>query len=157
MATSNYNTISDLHTLRTTTAHAKSYQSAVCSPAILWNWHLTVEILQFPCSLHCPLALSCTNEVFSSQTPLQLWQTSKPIPVITSRHGPHRKHGSLLYSNHFRGTCLFVKELLSNGCVYLLIMNLLHSTTHCLLLVLRSVLSNRPTHYSISTQFDCEH
>jgi hypothetical protein len=50
---------------------------------------------------------------------------SKLIPLITRWHRPHRSHCLLLYSNHFRGTCASVKALLSNGCVYLLINNLL--------------------------------
>jgi hypothetical protein len=36
MNTLNYCAIADLHTLQITTAHAKSFQSAVSSPVILW-------------------------------------------------------------------------------------------------------------------------
>jgi hypothetical protein len=41
------------------------------------------------------------------------------------------QHRSLLYSNHFRRTCSFVKLLLSNGRIYLPIKNLLPSSRCC--------------------------
>jgi hypothetical protein len=47
--------------------------------------------------------------------------SSELVSVITSRQWPRGKHRSLLYSNRFRGNGSFVKALLSNGCVYLLI------------------------------------
>jgi hypothetical protein len=56
---------------------------------------------------------------------------------------PRRKHRSLLCSNRFRG-----KALLSNGCVYLLIKNLLPSSG-CCFVVSRSLSSNRSTRYSM--------
>jgi hypothetical protein len=37
-----------------------------------------------------PTTFKCTDYVSSSKTPLQL--TSKLVSVITSRHGPRRKH-----------------------------------------------------------------
>jgi hypothetical protein len=46
VTTFNYSAIANLHTLKTTTAHAKSFQSAVSSPVIPWQWLLTVGILQ---------------------------------------------------------------------------------------------------------------
>jgi hypothetical protein len=53
---SNYNAIANFHTLQTTTAHAKPFHSAVSSTVFPWYRLLTVEILQLPPSLRCPLA-----------------------------------------------------------------------------------------------------
>jgi hypothetical protein len=36
VTTSNYNTIANVYTLQITTAHAKSFQSAVSSPVVPW-------------------------------------------------------------------------------------------------------------------------
>jgi hypothetical protein len=72
LTTLHYSAIADLHTLQITTAHTKSFQSAVSSSVVPWQRLLTVVILQLPRSLRCPLTLNCTFYVFSSQTPLQL-------------------------------------------------------------------------------------
>jgi hypothetical protein len=78
VTTNNYNTIANLHTLQITVAYRLVF--SVC-----YNQHysfpgnglLTVEILQLPRSHHCPLALNCTDQVFSSQTSLQLTFTTE--------------------------------------------------------------------------------
>jgi hypothetical protein len=49
----------------------------------------------------------------------------------------------------YMGTCLFGKALLSNGCLYLLIKNLLLATNSVSLFVSRSLPNNGSTHYSI--------
>jgi hypothetical protein len=49
------------------------------------------------------------NKSSLHRLPLPLRRTSRPVSVITSRHGPRRKHSSLLYSNRFRGN-VFVCE-----------------------------------------------
>jgi hypothetical protein len=73
--------------------------------------------------------------------------TFKLVSVITYRHGPCRKYRSLLYCNRFRGK-MFVKALLSNGCVYLLRICCLASDVVSLF-VSRSLPSNGSTRYSI--------
>jgi hypothetical protein len=71
------------------------------------------------------------------------WRYSTPPPhrsllslasivlLITFRHSARRRLRSLLYSNHFRETCLFAKALLSNGCVYVRIKKLLSNSGCC--------------------------
>jgi hypothetical protein len=51
-----------------------------------------------------------------------------PNVFITFWHGPRRQHCSFLYSNSVHENVLFVKALLSNGCIYLLIKDLLLSS-----------------------------
>jgi hypothetical protein len=65
---------------------------------------------------------NCTDQVISSQTPLQFFYnrlTSKFVLVITSGHVLSTKHRSL-YSFISMRICLFAKASPSNGCVYLL-------------------------------------
>jgi hypothetical protein len=57
------NTITKFHTLKITTAQAKSLQSAVTSRFLVTD----LSNRDFSASV-----LNCTDEVFSSQTPLQL-------------------------------------------------------------------------------------
>jgi hypothetical protein len=75
--------------------------------------------------------------------------------MITPWHGPRRKHRLLQFLYCCAGLvfiviCLFAKALLCNGCVYLLIKNLLPSSG-CCFIVSRSLPSNGSTHYNIYT------
>jgi hypothetical protein len=83
-----------------------------------------------------PTTHRATVEVFDLAC---TWDRAQLIPIVlllTSRHGPSRKHRL----RHFLycwvwilpvGTCLFAKALLSNSCLYLLIKNPLPSSGHC--------------------------
>jgi hypothetical protein len=83
--TSNYSTTA-LSTIHKLPQHLLSlFQPDVFSPAIPWQWLLTMEFLQLHAlrsSLH---SLPCRTQLNSL--------SSKP-PVITSQHRPHRKHSS---------------------------------------------------------------
>jgi hypothetical protein len=68
------------------------------------------------------------------------------VLIITSRHGPLRKHRYLFTPIISVVICLFSKALLSNGCVYLLIKNLLLAADIVSLFVSRSLPSNGPIH-----------
>jgi hypothetical protein len=63
-----------------------------------------------------------------------LWIFAPVFLLMTSRHGPRRKHRSLLYFIHFVVVGLFAKELFSDGCVYPLIKNLLPNRGCCFLI-----------------------
>jgi hypothetical protein len=107
VTTLNYRAIADLHTSQITTAHAKSFQSAVSSPVIPWQQLLTVEILQLPRSfVACWLPTTLTKSSLHRSLKLTLAPT---VLLIPSQQGPCRKHCSLLYSNHFRGN-MFICE-----------------------------------------------
>jgi hypothetical protein len=77
-----------------------------------------MEIIQLPFST-APTKSPLHRLPNNSLLHLYVLLTSKLVPLITPWHGPRRKHNILL------GTCIFAKVLLSNGCVYLLIKNLL--------------------------------
>jgi hypothetical protein len=96
----NYSAVPNLHTLQITTVHAKSSQSAVTIRFLVTVLKTGGNSASVP---------NCTDQDFSSQTPLQIWRTPKHASVITSRHGLRRKYRSLLYSNRFGGN-LFVCE-----------------------------------------------
>jgi hypothetical protein len=121
ITTNDYNNIANFHTLQITTAHAKSFQSAFTS---------RFPVTDLP--LH-QLSLLFTDSLITDYWQLSVdnWLTSKFVFVITSRHGPCRKHHSLLYSFVSMQTCLFAKALPSNVCIYLLIKNLLPSRKCC--------------------------
>jgi hypothetical protein len=81
---SNYSAIADLHTLRITTAHAKP-QSFILFPSrclvtALNNGDSSASVLT-----PLPFGLLLTTELIAPA-----------VLVITSRHGPHRKHPVLL-------------------------------------------------------------
>jgi hypothetical protein len=123
----NYSAIDDLHTLEITTAHAVFSVCCVFSSCSL--------VTASNSGYSSASALSTTPTKSSLHRlpykfPRYHWLTSKFVSVITSRHGPRRKHHSLSYSNRFRGN-VFEKVLLSNGCSYLLIKNLLPSSECC--------------------------
>jgi hypothetical protein len=124
--TRNYNAIANSNTLQFTTTRTKSSQSAVSSPVVSWYRLLTMDIplivgsrtlsqcliyqllsntLTHQPTLHFP-ELHCTD--LTSQTGAHLIPasyssdtnstncSSQLFPLITSRHGPRRKHCSSL-------------------------------------------------------------
>jgi hypothetical protein len=76
-----------------------------------------------------PTTRRVTVVVFGPACKWVLCRSSKSVSVITSWHGLHTKHRSF-YSNCFRGN-LFVKALLSNGCVCMLIKNMFPNSGYC--------------------------
>jgi hypothetical protein len=85
VSTSNYSAITDLHISQITRARTKSSQSAFTS---------------------CFLVADLNNGDSSASVFMSLSATELIVPtglVVTSRHGPHRKHHSSLIA---AGTCL---------------------------------------------------
>jgi hypothetical protein len=161
--TSNYSAIADSHTLQFTTARTKSSQSAVSS-SVVWQRHpmtdlpltlgsRTITVPQLPASnsnssqrpnCSSPL-IDCTPT--NSLHSIVLNCTELTVLLVTSRHGPHRKHKSSIAVSivacaakaafqpvHLRaGRCLvtgvvswFVsRSLPSSG-------SILHNTIYCL-------------------------
>jgi hypothetical protein len=93
VTTSKYNTTVKFHTLKITTAHAKSFQSAVTSRFPATDLHKQ-RLFSFHSQLH---QLSLLFRLpYNSLPSLQL--TSKFVPLISPWYGPRRKHCLLLYS-----------------------------------------------------------
>jgi hypothetical protein len=110
--------------LQITTAHAKSFQSVFSSRSL-------VTASNSRDSSTAPTKFSLHRLPYNSL------QTLAPVVlIITSRHGSRKKYRSLLYSNRCRAN-RFAKALLSNGCVYALIENLLPSSGYFSLFVRR--------------------
>jgi hypothetical protein len=65
-----------------------------------------------------------------SLTPLQL-SVTPAVLLVTSRHGPQENSIHCCTPVISVGTCLFAKALFGNGCIYLLIKNLLPSSGCC--------------------------
>jgi D-alanyl-lipoteichoic acid acyltransferase DltB (MBOAT superfamily) len=104
---SNYNAITDFHTFQITTAHTNPSQS------------ITVSTSRFLVTASNSEG-SSTSALTSLHAGSQLHRLSLPftdsfctlaqiVLLITSRHGPRRKHSLFLYSNRFRGN-MFVCE-----------------------------------------------
>jgi hypothetical protein len=99
VTTLNYRAIADLHTLKITTAHA--FFSVCCV--------FTIRSLVTATNSGDSWATALTS-LLSGEYPTNLlsphFQRSLITPVVllmTSWHGPRRKHRSLLYSNRFHG------------------------------------------------------
>jgi hypothetical protein len=97
VSTSNCRATANLHNSQITTSPSKFFQPAVSSPAFPQQRLLTVEILQLHTIRSSLNSLPCRT-IFNSLCPL----------LITSRHGPHRKHSSSIVSfvPVATGTCL---------------------------------------------------
>jgi hypothetical protein len=128
----NYSAIADLQTLQITTAHAKSFQSAVSSPRSLVTASNSGDssasaITSLPASSQLNrLSLLFTDALTTlSEFVLQL---SSLKHLGTDRVGNNVHYYTPIVSV---GTRLFAKALRSNGCVYLLIKNLLPSRGCC--------------------------
>jgi hypothetical protein len=86
----NHNTIANVHTLQITTAHTKTFQSAVFTS-------------------RCPVTDSNSWDSSNAPTKSSLhrfpynWLNSKRVSFVTFRHGSRRKHRSSSYPNSFRG------------------------------------------------------
>jgi hypothetical protein len=113
-----------------------------------------VEILQLPRSLRYTLALICTDEVISSQTPLQRSLNSCLIVLlIGSRHGSCRKHRLLLYSNCFRGNWFFLRRRYSVNAAYACLLKICCLAADVILsFVSKSLRSNGSARYSVLNQ-----
>jgi hypothetical protein len=98
-----------------------------------------------------PTTRRATVEIFNPATTWENSLTSKPASVITSTHGTRRNTVHGLIPIVSMGIRLFAKALLSNGCVYLLIINLLLAADVVSLFILRSLYSNRSTRYNITS------
>jgi hypothetical protein len=128
-----------------TTAHAKPSQTAVTSRFPVTDLNngsssdSALTSLPAGSQLH-PLSLPFTDSL--------IWTLSPVVFHITSCHGPRRKRHSLLYYSRFRGN-MFAKALPSNGCVYLLIKNLLSSSGCCFVVSFASLPSNGSTRCNI--------
>jgi hypothetical protein len=105
VTTLNYSAIADFQTLQITTAHAKSFQSALVSTS-----HSLVTASNSGYSSASMLKSSLNG----SSLPTEL--TSKCVLVITSQLGPTENTALLLLLRLFLWECvLFVKVLLSNS------------------------------------------
>jgi hypothetical protein len=97
VSTSNSSATANLHNSQITTAPSKLFQHAVSSSAFPWQRLLTVDILQLHALRSSLNSLPCRT-IFNSLCPL----------LITSWHGPHRKHRSsiVLFVSVATGMCL---------------------------------------------------
>jgi hypothetical protein len=116
-------TVADLNTLQITTAYAKPSQSAFIS-------HFAETDLNDEDS-----SASVLTSLLSGEHPTAKLN-SILVPLITRQHEPCKKHHLQQLLVVVRGlvatgTHLFVKVLLSNSCIYLLIKNLLPSSGCC--------------------------
>jgi hypothetical protein len=87
---SNYSTVADSHILQITTARTKSFQFALSSPVVDWG---RIPIISSASVLNSyllatvPQITHCPNSRFSNN-----YLNSRLVLLITSRHGPRRKH-----------------------------------------------------------------
>jgi hypothetical protein len=99
VTTLNYSTFTDLHTLRITREHTKSFPA--CN---VFTSHFPVRasnsgdssastLTPFPAGHRLPTKSQLNYSIISSQSPLQNSTdlTAPIVPVITSKHGTHRK------------------------------------------------------------------
>jgi hypothetical protein len=116
VTTFNYTVIDDFHSLQTTTAHAKCFQSFTrrFSVTDLNNWDSWTEpkkssLHRFP--YNCLLTTDLSVLYFSTDRVVNSVHCCTPTVSVT--------------------TCLYAKAFLSNSCLYLLIKNLLPSNGLC--------------------------
>jgi hypothetical protein len=89
--TLNYGAIADVHTLQIATSHAKSFQSAVLtSPSLVTSSNNGDSSASALSSLPDGSQLLRLSLIFTDSLTNDV--TSKLVSVITSRHGPRRKH-----------------------------------------------------------------
>jgi hypothetical protein len=125
VSTSNYSAVTDLHTSQITGAHAKSSQPAV-------SIRFLVSDLNNGDS-SAPVLIS----LLFGKYPTSDWtHSSLTVLLITSLHGPHRKHHSsvLAFMSVAAGTCLPSHSIAATICSHLLRISCLATTSfHCLL------------------------
>jgi hypothetical protein len=114
VTTSNYNSLTGLHTLKITVT-AADIKSSISSLVVSWQRILTMSSANVLTGWRISHNWLIASTFYSSLHWL-INCSSQLVPFITLWHGRHRKHRSLLYFNCCRGTCLFAKPLLSNGC-----------------------------------------
>jgi hypothetical protein len=112
----------------------------VSSAYILTDWRISQLTPRLAAISHQPPTLL-----------IELTQlNSNLVPLVTHRHGPHRKHLSMLSLIIGVGTCLFAKPLLSNGCC---IFSYSAVVAYQRALFIESLRSNGSTCYSMKMDF----
>jgi hypothetical protein len=135
-----------ISTIRISPQHPLSlFQPAVSSLAIPWQRLLTVEILQLHVLRFCLHSLLCRTHPTTQLCPL----------LITSRHGPHRKHRSSIVAfmsiatgTYLPSCCLETAVVRTTENTILLLLQALPTNGHCL----QSLLSSRSVCHSM---MDC--
>jgi hypothetical protein len=100
MTTLHYSAVADLHTLQNTTAHAKSFQSAMSSPVVPWQRFLTVEMLQRTRPRHCQLGTASQVNWAQSRSQSQSYFTTGGLASFSSswRQAPRDLRPVLFFS-----------------------------------------------------------
>jgi hypothetical protein len=105
----------------------------------IWEFHF-----------RCLLRFAGSRWRYSTPPPHECQLNSNLVPLVTPRHGPRRKHFSLLSLIIAVGTCLFAKPLFSNGCC---IFSYSAVVAYQRALFIESLLSNGSVCYGVKTDF----